>query len=159
MSTTTRDRSTEPKAVVHAIPGMFKAITTKYIGPTDRRGARIKASDGDGNSLTQSYDYGASDGERHAQVAKALAEKMGWPGTLIGGSTKQGNVWVFVSVTELLRPEQVLLTCATREDAEWAHKKIAQQIGKEEQTLAGASASILRTSVQRAQKVEIGGAQ
>ena len=30
----------------------MKAIETRYIGPTDYKGARIKADDGDGNTTT-----------------------------------------------------------------------------------------------------------
>ena len=45
----------------------MKAIITKYIGPTDTRGSRIKASDEDGNSITIGYDHAA---ERSARVLR-----------------------------------------------------------------------------------------
>lgn len=36
----------------------MKAITTSFRGPPNTRGARIVASDGDGNTLTIAYDHG-----------------------------------------------------------------------------------------------------
>ena len=73
----------------------MKAITTKFMGPTNHRGARIKASDCDGNSATVSYDYSLTrDGEHHA-AAIALCKKMGWGGRLYCGGLGNGNVYVF----------------------------------------------------------------
>lgn len=50
----------------------MKAIKVSYLGPTDRRGSRIKATDGDNNSVTLSFDYAASDDDRNAKAAQAL---------------------------------------------------------------------------------------
>lgn len=38
----------------------MKAITTKYHGPTDKRGARISATDGDGNRASVAYPPGVA---------------------------------------------------------------------------------------------------
>lgn len=78
-------------------PG-YKSIAVKYLPATNFRGARLKASDGDGNSITVSYDYGASRDERPQVAARALCEKMKWTGTLIqgGGGHFPGNTAVFV---------------------------------------------------------------
>ncbi len=74
----------------------MQAITTKFIGPTNSRGARIKATSGGGHTLTVPYTY--EDGHRsHAQAALQLARKLGWEGTLIEGGTKEGMVFVFDS--------------------------------------------------------------
>jgi hypothetical protein len=70
------------------------AIRTKYLGPTDTRGARIRATGG-GRSITRPYDYAANREERHAAVARALARKLGWRGDLIEGSIADGYVYVF----------------------------------------------------------------
>lgn len=78
----------------------MKAIETKYLGPTDFRGARIKADDGDGNTITIPYPYeGAYGDDKHRRAAVALCEKMQWTGadTLVGGATKRGYVFVFTS--------------------------------------------------------------
>jgi hypothetical protein len=74
----------------------MKAIETKYHGPTNTRGARISATDGDGNRIYISYPYELSGEDVHRKAADALCRKMDWPGTLAGGATKRGYVFVFV---------------------------------------------------------------
>lgn len=70
------------------------AIHTKYLGPTDTRGARIKASVYRSKdvtfSVTVGYDHGADDPFEVA--AQALADKH-WPGKVARyvGSTLDGN--------------------------------------------------------------------
>lgn len=73
----------------------MKAIKTTYLGPTNYRGARIKASDTDGNSLTISYPYELSGADCHAVAAVALAKKMGWAGILNAGALRDCYVFVF----------------------------------------------------------------
>jgi hypothetical protein len=73
-----------------------KAITTKYISATDFRGARIKASDGDGNTATISYPYELSYAAVHFEAAKALCEKMKWNGMLASGNNGKGYTFLFV---------------------------------------------------------------
>ena len=75
----------------------MKAIETRYIGPTNFKGARIKADDGDGNTLTISYPYELSGEDVHRKAAEGLRDKMHWTGDLLGGSTKRGYVFVFTS--------------------------------------------------------------
>lgn len=73
----------------------MKAIVTKYHGPTNFKGSRITASDEDGNRTTISYPHELSGEAVHRKAAEALCEKMGWGRTLIGGSLKNGYVFVF----------------------------------------------------------------
>jgi len=74
----------------------MQSITTKFIGPTNHRAARVKATTAAGHTLTVSYSY--EDSHRsHAQAALQLARKLGWDGTLIEGGTKDGMVFVFDS--------------------------------------------------------------
>lgn len=73
----------------------MKAITTKYHGPTDTRGSRISASDGDRNRISIPYPYELSGEAVHKAAAVALCEKMGWPTDLIGGGIKSGYAFVF----------------------------------------------------------------
>lgn len=73
----------------------MKAIVTRYKGPTNYRGARIIADDGDGNRLTISYPYELSGEAVHRKAAEALRDKMGWAGELIGGGTRTGYAFVF----------------------------------------------------------------
>lgn len=71
------------------------AIETKFVGPTDFKGARIIATTCNGQRLVEPYNYGLSGSAPHRVVAERLATKMGWKGTLIGGGTKTGYVFVF----------------------------------------------------------------
>lgn len=73
---------------------MRQAIVTKYLGPTDCRGARIKATACAG-SITVPYDYGLSTQAAHGAAARALADKFGWVGNMVGGSTPDGYCFVF----------------------------------------------------------------
>jgi hypothetical protein len=51
-----------------------QAILTKYLSPTDHRGARIKASC-DRGSITIPYPYEMRNSESHIVAAKKLIEK------------------------------------------------------------------------------------
>ena len=75
---------------------IMKAIKTKYLPATDRRGSRIKASDSDGNSITVSYDSRWDSYRNHELAALDLCIKMKWSGRLIGGEFKNDMYWVFV---------------------------------------------------------------
>lgn len=72
------------------------AITTKYLGPTNVRGSRIKAT-GNRNSITISYDDSLNSEHAHAKAARALCDKMKWDGKLLGGGTEHGYAWVFAN--------------------------------------------------------------
>ncbi len=73
----------------------MKVIYTKV------RNGVVHAHDGDGNrARMSSYHLSTSFDEAHKEAARALCEKMGWKGTLIGGHTLKagrtvGMVWVF----------------------------------------------------------------
>lgn len=74
----------------------MKAIVTKYHGPTETRGARIVATDQDGNRkmIPQPLDT-QTDEEAHMQAAVALCRKMRWEGELVAGAIKDGYVFVW----------------------------------------------------------------
>lgn len=72
----------------------MQAITTKYLGPANRRGSRIVASC-DAKKITVSWDHSLSPWHNHRQAAKALAKAMSWAyGTWVGGSVGGNYVWV-----------------------------------------------------------------
>ena len=73
----------------------MQAITTKFIGPTNSLGPRIKATSGGGHTLTVPVDDTVIVRLSHAKAALQLARKLGWEGTLIEGSTKEGMVFVY----------------------------------------------------------------
>ena len=68
-----------------------QAIETKYIGPTNYRGARVKAT-AQAGSITLSWDHELDANDNHT-----LADKFGWTGRLVCGGTPggHGNVYVF----------------------------------------------------------------
>ena len=75
---------------------MTQAILTKYLGPTESRGSRIKATCASG-SITVGYPYGLSGQAVHRFAADALCQKLGWNSSnLVGGSTSTGYAFVFV---------------------------------------------------------------
>ena len=72
------------------------AIQTKYLGPTNTRGSRIKAWTESGHSMTVDYPHEKREGaDAHSVAALALARSLGWGGTLIAGGTDAGYVFVF----------------------------------------------------------------
>lgn len=74
----------------------MQTITVKYLGPTNTKGTRIKASC-EGGSVTVSRDYSAEVEQDYMRAAKALKDKMGWSGDMVGGHTRDGMVFVFVT--------------------------------------------------------------
>lgn len=74
----------------------YQAIVTKFFGPTNTRGSRIKAT-AQAGSVTVSYDYALNSDENHAAAAQALAEKFGWFGAWHEGGAPdgRGNVYVW----------------------------------------------------------------
>ena len=73
----------------------MQAITTKYLGPTNTQGARIKATC-EAGSITVGYRHDLSGDAVHAIAAMALVRKLKWGGihSWISGSTKDGYVFV-----------------------------------------------------------------
>ena len=77
--------------------GVYKmqTITTKYIGPTERRCSRIKVThSGNYTSMIMRYDHALNAEENYIVAAKLLAERLNWDGQFIGGHTKDGLVFV-----------------------------------------------------------------
>ena len=72
----------------------MKAISTKYLPPTNTKPARLVASDQDGNRVVISYPHEKSSEAAHATAAKALCTKMHWTGRWHCGSLKEGYVFV-----------------------------------------------------------------
>lgn len=107
---------------------MRQGITTRYLGPTNSRGSRIKALARKGDrdrgwqemSHTRSYQYGDT-GEEHTLAAKELATKLGWSGLWIGGGKPEEDGYQYVNTGALLwdhatpHPSGAL----GKEDADW----------------------------------------
>jgi len=76
----------------------MQAIITKYLSPTNTRGARIKATASAG-SVTIPFPYELGLYERHEKAALALCAKLGWDFDLVGGDTPNGST-VFVLLSK-----------------------------------------------------------
>lgn len=61
----------------------MQAIATKYIGPTDYKGSRVKATC-EAGSITLHWDDAADSLVNHDRAAVALADKLGWSRDLYG---------------------------------------------------------------------------
>ena len=77
----------------------MKAIWTKYLGPTDTRGSRVKAS-AEGASVTIGYDDSLNMEKAHDAAAVALCLKMGWPGDLTRGGRPDGCGYVYTFLSD-----------------------------------------------------------
>ena len=73
----------------------MQVIETKYLGPTDRKGARIKATATNGMAVTIPYPHEDSDTEKHVRAVRKLAAKLDWTGNMVAGHTARGMVWEF----------------------------------------------------------------
>jgi len=90
----------------------FTSIQTKFLGPTNHRGDRIKAtsmqafSDGKRPSITIPYDYGSTNEENHRDAAMQLLPQVVNKYvidevTLITGSCDKG--YIFTPVHDLVK--------------------------------------------------------
>jgi hypothetical protein len=73
----------------------MQAIVTKYIGPSNVKGSRVKATASAG-SVTLHWDDSLNSDQNHCAAARALAVKFGWDyGTYHVGWMPDGSrVWV-----------------------------------------------------------------
>ena len=76
----------------------MQAIVTKYLGPTNTKGGRIKAL-ADAGSITISYPQRLNPPEAHAEAARQLAEKLEWTapelGELVQGWLPDNVPWAY----------------------------------------------------------------
>jgi len=73
----------------------LQAIVTKFIGPTNTKGARIRVSAAAGRMFVN-WDHALGVDGNHKAAAQALAAKFGWSGNWYGGSLPDdtGNAYV-----------------------------------------------------------------
>lgn len=89
--------SSQPKgkATMHDNSFPMQAIVVKYMGATNSRGSRYKATAAMGESITVSYDHSLNASKNAKRAAAALAEKLGWTGEWYeGGGLKSEYVYV-----------------------------------------------------------------
>jgi hypothetical protein len=73
----------------------MQTITTKFLGATNTKGERVKATSSSGISVTIPWSYSGRTIECHFEAVKALCDKLNWEATFISGEHKCGYVWVF----------------------------------------------------------------
>jgi hypothetical protein len=73
----------------------MQAIVTRYLPPTNFRGARIKATAATG-SITLHWDHALNPSNNHLAAAEALSTKFGWNyGKWVTGCLADGQmVWI-----------------------------------------------------------------
>jgi len=91
----------------------MQTILTKFIGPTNHKGARVKARQsasyaGRPKSLTLPWDHALNVDDNHKAAALAFARKMGWHGRWVGGENSNMDGLVFVNVSASHSPEFTL---------------------------------------------------
>ena len=75
----------------------MQAIVTKYLGPTNSRGSRIKATC-DGGSLSVPYDYALNEYDRHKQACDALRLKLAKASESRNGRDYKKSPWLWPMV-------------------------------------------------------------
>jgi hypothetical protein len=73
----------------------IQAIVTKFLGPTNFRGSRVKATASAG-SVTIEWDHALNPDGNHRAAAEALCRKLGWSGRYVEGGQPEGNGNVYV---------------------------------------------------------------
>lgn len=71
-------------------PIVLQAIVTKYLGPTNVRGSRVKATAA-GGTITIGWDNRYNSEVNHALACAALVQKMGWQGQWHQGGLPSGD--------------------------------------------------------------------
>lgn len=74
-----------------------QAIETRYLGPTNTKGGRIKATAWAG-SITIGYNHALDTQDNHRAAANALIAKMDWRGPFAQGGNIKGDGYYFVNV-------------------------------------------------------------
>lgn len=95
----------------------MQAIETKYFGPGNVKGSRVKATTASGHSITLHWDYGLNPEENHMAAANALKNKLKWGGTLIQGALKDRFVHVFANELAIKSLKALRLMIEAYDDA------------------------------------------
>jgi hypothetical protein len=75
---------------------MYQAIATKYFGPGNVRGSRVKASC-DAKSIWHEWDSALNPDGNHIAAAQKLASSLEWNGVWNGGCMANGYVFVMTA--------------------------------------------------------------
>lgn len=79
---------------------MTQAIQTKWLGPTNTRGSRVRAWC-NAKALTVAWDHALNIEDNHKAAAMAVAEAMQWDGEWFGGALPGEQGYAFVQPNAL----------------------------------------------------------
>lgn len=74
---------------------MRQVIRTRYLAPTNTRGARIRASC-EASAIIVHWNYEFNIEDNHADACSALQAKLGWTSDRVGGCYRDAYYWVEV---------------------------------------------------------------
>ena len=77
----------------------YQSIETKFFGPTNHRGARIRVKC-QARTMFVAWDHGLGIEGNHDAAAQALAERLGWRGEWFAGANGAGSGNVYVNVLD-----------------------------------------------------------
>jgi hypothetical protein len=77
----------------------MQAIQTRFLGPTNNRGARVKAySEGFPRGVIVEWDYAEGIEDNHRRAVEAFVMAKEWHGLwVMGGAPGGGTVWVCIA--------------------------------------------------------------
>jgi hypothetical protein len=105
----------------------MQAIQTRYIGPRNVRGSRVKAI-AEAGSITLSWNPRLNSEGNHKAAAEALANKFGWHGKWFGGGLP-GSGMVFVCTGLATDPD---FKISRKPEGGWKNDEIAAYDAKME---------------------------
>lgn len=85
----------------------MQAIVTKYFGPTNYRGSRVKATCA-AKSIIIPWDDALDVDDNHKAAAQALIDSLAWRGQWVGGGLPDGTGNCYVCVTPGLPAKGVI---------------------------------------------------
>ena len=86
-------------------------ITTKYLSPTNSRGARIKATVSHRDiSITDAFEYGLSASQAHESVAMRLAMSLDWDDYkfAVGDHGRGGYIFTPITETNVIKAKEAI---------------------------------------------------
>src|SRR6476469_1499080 len=94
-----RRSGASPKAFWRPREMSYQAIETKFFGPTNHRGARIRVRC-QARTMFVAWDYSLGIDHNHDAAARALAEKLAWRGSWFAGCNVAGSGNVYVNAND-----------------------------------------------------------
>ncbi|MDB4989037.1 MAG: hypothetical protein JWN04_4215 [Myxococcaceae bacterium] len=76
---------------------MYQAIETRFFGPTNHRGSRVRVKC-QARTMYVSWDHALDSEANHVAAARALATAMEWSGAWVGGALADGRGYAFASL-------------------------------------------------------------